>query len=437
MTVKICDNMHRMGKYRKRISDQILAFKLESAGAVLVEGVKWCGKTTTSEQIARSRVYIDEIREQVGDLNVLKINTAMVLDGAHPHLIDEWQLAPFLWDSVRHRVDHADGVGCFILTGSSVPADQSEIFHSGAGRFAWLKMRPMSLWESGESSGTVSLGRLFSEGNLDVAASSGMTLSDVAFAACRGGWPKSIGLSRRAALEQAYNYVDALVERDISRVDGTLRDAVRARRLLRSYARLQGTQATASALRADLVANADGDNIKEDTIYSYLSAFRKLFAVEDAKAWCANLRCKTPIRTTDTRYFVDPSIATAALELGPEDLMSDLATFGFIFETLAMRDLRVYAEPLFGEVCHFKDKQGRECDAVVKIRGGKYALVEIKLGGGTLVEEGARSLNTLESLIDTGKNGRPAFKMVLTAVGDYAYRRGDGVIVCPIGCLRP
>ena len=403
----------------------------------MVEGVKWCGKTTTSEQIARSRVYIDEIREQVGDLNVLKINTAMVLDGAHPHLIDEWQLAPFLWDSVRHRVDHADGVGCFILTGSSVPADQSEIFHSGAGRFAWLKMRPMSLWESGESSGTVSLGRLFSEGNLDVAASSGMTLSDVAFAACRGGWPKSIGLSRRAALEQAYNYVDALVERDISRVDGTLRDAVRARRLLRSYARLQGTQATASALRADLVANADGDNIKEDTIYSYLSAFRKLFAVEDAKAWCANLRCKTPIRTTDTRYFVDPSIATAALELGPEDLMSDLATFGFIFETLAMRDLRVYAEPLFGEVCHFKDKQGRECDAVVKIRGGKYALVEIKLGGGTLVEEGARSLNTLESLIDTGKNGRPAFKMVLTAVGDYAYRRGDGVIVCPIGCLRP
>ena len=426
-----------MASYRKRVLDQILAFKLESAGAVLVEGVKWCGKTTTSEQIAKSKVYIDEIREQVGNLDVLKVNSAMVLDGASPHLIDEWQLAPFLWDSVRHRVDHADGFGCFILTGSSVPSDTSEIFHSGAGRFAWLKMRPMSLWESGESSGSVSLAKMFAGGDFTVSASNGMTLSDVAFAACRGGWPKAIGLSRRAALQLAYNYLDALVERDISRVDGTLRDPVRARRLLRSYARLQGTQATAAVLRADLVANADGDNIKEDTIYSYLTALRKLFAIEDAKAWCANLRCKTPIRTTDTRYFVDPSIATAALELGPDDLMRDLATFGLVFETLAIRDLRVYAEPLFGDVCHFKDKQGHECDAVIKIRGGKYALVEIKLGGGALVEEGACTLNKLESLIDTGKSGRPAFKMVLTAVGDCAYRRPDDVIVCPICCLRP
>ena len=426
-----------MDKYRNRISDQILAFKLESAGAVLVEGVKWCGKTTTSEQIAKSKVYIDEIREQVGNLDVLKVNPAMVLDGESPHLIDEWQLAPFLWDSVRHRVDHSDGLGCFILTGSSVPADQSEISHSGAGRFAWMKMRPMSLWESSESSGSVSLAKLFAGGEFPVAASNGMTLADVAFATCRGGWPQSIGLSRRAALQQAYNYVDALVERDVSRVDGTLRDPVRTRRLLRSYARLQGTQATASVLRADLVANADGDNIKEDTIYSYLSALRKLFAIEDSKAWCANLRCKTPIRTTDTRYFVDPSIAAAALELGPDDLMSDLATFGLLFETLAIRDLRVYAEPLFGDVCHYRDKQGRECDAVIKIRGGKYAFVEIKLGGGSLVEEGAQTLNTLETLIDTSKMGRPAFKMVLTAVGEYAYRRPDGVIVCPISALRP
>ena len=426
-----------MNTYRKRVIDQVLAFKLEGAGAVLVEGVKWCGKTTTSEQIARSKVYIDDLREQFGNLDVLKVNPAIVLDGAAPHLIDEWQLAPFIWDSVRHRVDHANGLGSFILTGSSVPADQSEIFHSGAGRFAWLKMRPMSLWESGESSGSVSLAKLFEGGDFPVAPSNGMTLADVAFAVCRGGWPKSIGLSRRAALQQSYNYVDALVERDISRVDGKLRDPVRARRLLRSYARLQGTQATASVLRADLAANADGDNIREDTIYSYLSALRKLFAVEDAKAWCANLRCKTPIRTTDTRYFVDPSIAAAALEVGPDDLMKDLSTFGLMFETLAMRDLRVYAEPLFGDVCHFRDKQGRECDAVVKIRGGRYALVEVKLGGGALVEEGARTLNTLESLVDTGKSGAPVFKMVLTAVGDFAYRRPDNVVVCPIGCLCP
>lgn len=434
---KICDNIAAMDNYRKRVSDQILAFKLESAGAVLVEGVKWCGKTTTSEQIAKSCVYLDEIRDKVGNLDLLKVNIAMVLDGERPHLIDEWQFAPFLWDSVRHHVDHAKEMGCFILTGSSVPADQSEIFHSGTGRFAWVKMRPMSLWESGESSGSVSLEKLFAGGEFPVAASHGMTLADVAFATCRGGWPQSIGLSRRAALQQAYNYVDALVERDISRVDGTLRDPDRARRLLKSYARLQGTQATASVMRADLVANADGDHIREDTIYSYLSALRKLFAIEDSKAWCANLRCKTPIRTTDTRYFVDPSIAVAALELGPEDLMSDLATFGLLFETLAMRDLRVYAEALFGTVYHFKDKQGRECDAVVKIRGGKYGLVEVKLGGGALVDEGATALNNLEQLIDTGKSGMPAFKMVLTAVGDYAYRRPDGVVVCPIGCLRP
>ena len=424
-------------KYRKRIADEVLAFELESAGAVLIEGVKWCGKTTTSERIAKSAAYIDEIREQVGDIGVLKVNPAMALDGKSPHLIDEWQLAPFLWDSVRHRVDRADGTGGFILTGSSVPADLSEVFHSGAGRFAWMKMRPMSLWESGESSGSVSLEKLFDGGDFPVSASSGISLEDVAFAVCRGGWPKALGLSRRAALQQAFNYVDALVERDISRVDGTLRDPDRARRLLRSYARLQGTQASAAVVRADLVANANGDTIREDTIYSYLTALRKLFAVEDAKAWCPNLRCKTPIRTTDTRYFVDPSIATAALELGPDDLMSDLATFGLLFETLAMRDLRVYAQSFFGDVCHFRDKQERECDAVVKKRGGKYGLVEIKLGGSTLVDEGARSLLSLEALIDTGKTKAPSFKMVLTAVGDFAFRRPDGVIVCPIGCLKP
>ena len=426
-----------MIKYRNRVSDKILSFKLETAGAVLVEGVKWCGKTTTCEQVAKSVVYLDELRERIGNLDVLKVNVALALDGSSPHLVDEWQLAPFLWDSIRHRVDHADGLGCFILTGSSVPADTSEIFHSGAGRFAWMRMRPMSLWESGESSGSVSLEKLFAGGDFQVSRSNGMTLADVAFAVCRGGWPQSIGISRRAALQQAYNYVDALVERDISRVDGTLRDPMRARRLLRSYARLQGSQATASVVLADLAANADGDNIKEDTVYSYLSALRKLFAIEDAKAWCANLRCKTPIRTTDTRYFVDPSIAAAALEVGPDDLMRDLASFGVLFETLAMRDLRVYAEALFGEVYHFRDKQGRECDAVVKIRGGKYGLVEMKLGGSSLIDDGARNLNALEKLIDASKSGQPSFKMVLTAVGDYAYRRPDGVTVCPIGCLRP
>ena len=431
--------MDRMNasKYRIRVSDQVLAFQLECTGAVLIEGVKWCGKTTTAEQIAKSAAYIDEIRDHVGNIGVLKVNPALALDGESPHLIDEWQLAPFLWDSIRHRVDRADSPGAFILTGSSVPADLSEVSHSGTGRFAWMRMRPMSLWESGESSGCVSLEKLFDGGDFRVSDSSGISLEDVAFATCRGGWPKSVGLTRRAALQQAFNYVDALVERDISRVDGTLRDPDRARRLLRSYARLQGTQATASVIRADLAANADGDKLRDDTIYSYLSALRKLFAVEDAKAWCPNLRCKTPVCTTDTRYFVDPSIAAAALGLGPHDLMTDLAAFGLLFETLAMRDLRVYASAFFGEVCHFRDKQERECDAVVRKRDGRYGLVEIKLGGGTLVDEGARNLLSLESVIDTGKSGRPSFKMVLTAVGKFAYCREDGVLVVPISALKP
>lgn len=425
-----------MGTYKKRIADEILAFKLECSGAVLIEGVKWCGKTTTAEQCARSTAYIDALRERFGQIGILKANLALALDGDKPHLVDEWQLAPFLWDAIRHRVDRADGLGHFILTGSAVPADLSEIFHSGTGRFSRMKMRPMSLWESGESSGAVSLRALFDGVDVSGAKSSGMSIQDVAFATCRGGWPKAVGMSRRAALQQAVDYVESLVERDISRVDGALRDAERARRLLRSYARLQGTQATAAVIRADLVANADGDRIKEETIYSYLSALRKLFAIEDANAWCPNLRCKTPIRTTDTRYFVDPSIAAAALEAGPDDLLSDLPSFGLLFETLVVRDLRIYAAASDGGVFHYRDKQERECDAVVKLRGGKYGLVEVKLGGSVLVEEGARTLNHLAELIDTGKCGSPAFKMVVTATGEFAYRRPDGVLVCPVSCLK-
>ena len=426
-----------MKDYKIRVYDAILADKLSAHGAVLIRGAKWCGKTTTARQIAKSVVYIDEPKSRDSNILMAKVDPYVLLNGEVPRLLDEWQIAPTLWDAVRFEVDQRGSVGQFILTGSSVPPEMKEVHHSGAGRIARMTMRTMSLWESGESSGSVSLAKLFEGCDFPASASSGMTLADVAFATCRGGWPQSIGMSRRAALEQAFNYVDALVERDISRVDGTLRDPVRTRRLLRSYARIQGTQATASVLRADLSANSDGDNIKEDTIYSYLSALRKLFAVEDARAWCPNLRCRTPIRTTDTRYFVDPSIATAALELGPEDLMSDLATFGLLFETLAVRDLRVYLGPLFGEVCHFRDKQGRECDAVLKIRGGKYALVEVKLGGGALINDGAHTLITLQNLLDTDRIGHPAFLMVLTATGNFAYRREDGVVVCPIGCLKP
>jgi predicted AAA+ superfamily ATPase len=359
-----------------------------------------------------------------------------ILDGTHPRLIDEWQLAPMLWDSIRYNVDHADGPGCYILTGSSVPADDSEMRHSGAGRFSWLKMRPMTLWESGESSGEASLAALFAGQDVTGAKAAISGLDEIAFSLCRGGWPYACELKGRVALRRAFAYLDATVKRDISRVDGVERNEDRARRLMRSYARLQATQAAISMIKADLEAN-ESLPISVDTVSSYINALKRLFVIEDMPAWCPNLRCKTPIRTGDTRYFVDPSIATASMGLGPDDLMNDLKTFGLIFETMAVRDLRVYMDALFGSVSHYLDASGLECDAVVHMRNGRYGLVEIKLGGKELIEKGAVTLNKLSSRIDTAKMNHPAFMMVLTAVGDFAYRREDGITVCPIGCLKP
>jgi predicted AAA+ superfamily ATPase len=341
-----------------------------------------------------------------------------------------------LWDSIRYNVDHADGPGCYILTGSSVPADDSEMRHSGAGRFSWLKMRPMTLWESNESSGEASLSALFAGEDVTGAKSASPDLEEVAFFLCRGGWPYACGLKERAALRRAFDYLDATVKRDLSRVDGVERNEDRARRLMRSYARLQATQAAATVIKADLEAN-ESLPISVDTVSSYINALKRLFVIEDMPAWCPNLRCKTPIRTGDTRYFVDPSIATASLGLGPHDLMNDLKTFGLVFETMAIRDLRVYMDALSGSVSHYLDAGGLECDAVLHMRNGKYALVEIKLGGKELLEKGAATLKKLASRIDTVKMHSPAFMMILTATGDYAYRREDGVVVCPIGALKP
>lgn len=344
-----------------------------------------------------------------------------------------------LWDAIRFDVDHADELGKYILTGSAVPPDTSEMEHSGTGRFAWLRMRPMTLWESGESTGSVSLADVFERGRTDVADSKDFNLDEIAFVMCRGGWPQAVALTgKRAALEQAFNYVDAVAESDISRVDGVKRDARLTRRILRSYARLQGTQATAAVIKADMESVEVG-GLNDDTLYAYLGALKKIFVIEDSEAWCPNLRTKTAIRASDTRYFVDPSIAAAAMGVGPRDLVNDLPTFGLVFETMAVRDLRVYAQALHGEVRHYLDRSGLECDAVIHLRNGRYGLVEIKTGGKDLIGKGAKSLNDLQARIGAAKKlPEPSFRMILTAVGDSAYtRKEDGIVVCPLSCLRP
>ena len=420
--------------YKSRIADKLLLEQLEAAGAVLIQGPKWCGKTTTTAQAAKSVLYMDWPREIEKNLFLAEENPEALLDGETPRLIDEWQLAPQLWDAARFMVDQRRKTGQFIFTGSAVPADKSKIHHTGTGRFAWLTMRPMSLWESGESNGKVSLLRLFA-GQHDVAIAPDHSLSDLSFMVCRGGWPSSLNMKRAAALRQAQNYVNAVCESDISRVDNTVRDATFARRLLRSYARHQGAQVPISTIYADLASSKEGA-MSEETISSYITALKKIFVVEDMPAWSPNLRSKTAIRTSDTRYFVDSSVATAALGMGPKDLENDLNTFGLMFETMAVRDLRVYAEALDGDVFHYRDKNGLECDAVIHLHNGSYGLVEIKLGGSKLEEEGAKTLKELAGKIDTVRMKEPSFLMVLTGLGSYAYQRKDGVMVVPIGCLK-
>lgn len=423
-----------MENYRKRIADNILKRKLEGKGAVLIEGPKWCGKTTTAEQIAASILYMDDPEKIEQNLTMSEINPKRLLQGDTPRLIDEWQLAPKLWDSMRFEVDHRGELGQFILTGSSVPANTQEISHSGTGRFTWLTMRPMSLYESGDSTGTVSLKSLFDEKS-KIEGESMLNIERLAFLVCRGGWPQSVNMRDEIALDQAYDYFDAVVHSDINRADNIQKNAERVKRLMRSYARSQGTQVSNTVLAQDVTNNSEL-SISDETVASYINALRKIFVVEDMPAWNPNLRSKTAIRSSDTRYFIDPSIAVAALSIGPNDLINDLNTFGFLFETLCVRDLRIFADALNGKVYHYRDKDGQECDAVIHLRNGKYGLIEIKLGGNKLIEEGAKSLKTMADKIDTDKMNPPSFLMVLTGTGDFAYQRHDGVFVVPIGSLK-
>lgn len=437
-----------MNGYKNRVADRLLAEKLEAFGAVLIEGPKYCGKTTLASQQAGSILSMADTDTLGQNLALARTNISRLLAGETPRLIDEWQIAPQFWDAVRNEVDKRNEDGQFMLTGSAVPPkpkkdengniiEEENIHHTGTGRISRLRLRTMSLWESEDSTGDVSLEELFiNPGTVDGVSNIG--LDRLAYLTCRGGWPKAVlKKSEKAALAQAFDYYDSVVSNDIKRVDDIDRDEELTKRIMRSYARNQGTQATVGTILADIKSNGD-ERMSDSTVYSYIKALKEIFVIEDSIAWNPNLRSKTAIRTSDTRYFIDPSIATAALGMGPKDLINDMETFGFIFETLAIRDLRVYADALDGKVYHYRDKNNLECDAVIHLRNGSYGLVEVKIGGAELIKEGAVSLKTLSSKIDSTRMKTPSFMMVLTGIGKFAYKRPeDGVLVVPIGCLKP
>lgn len=428
--------MAKKGSYKRRIADILLEHRLQGKGALLIEGPKWCGKTTTAKQFAESLLDLGDSVILADAQTALQVNPNVLLAGMTPRLIDEWQVMPELWDMVRSEVDKRQAFGQFILTGSSVPPEQEKLHHSGTGRIGRISMRPMSLWESGESNGTVSLSDLF-EGISIEPKNNLLNLEQIAYLICRGGWPLSTMMKGEVALDEARDYYEAIYKVDIHRVDKVHRSSERTRLLLRSYARNQGCAVSFNRLSEDIKEN-DNQSITYETVSDYVDALKKLFVIEDMPAWNPNLRSKVSIQTSDTRYFIDPSIATSALSIGPKDLMNDLKTLGLFFETMAVRDLRVYADALSGNVFHFRNAAGLECDAVLHRRNGTYALIEIKLGGPDLIEKGASTLCDLAKKIDSGKMPMPSFMMVLTAVGDYSYRRPkDGVWVVPIGCLKP
>ena len=424
-----------MKDYRPRIADKMLSRRLRGVGAVLIQGPKWCGKTTTAEQQAASVVYMDDPEYMEQNIELANLSPRKILTGATPRLIDEWQLAPQLWDAARFEVDHRDDAGQFIFTGSAVQADTDRIHHSGTGRFAWLTMRTMSLFESGESSGEVSLKDMFLNLDFEIFGTNALDIDSVAWLICRGGWPRATTIDKEVALDMAYRYYEAVVNNDISRVDNVRRDAERTKRILRSLARNQCAQVSVNTICADIEGN-DSVSANRITVSSYIEALKKMFVLENSPAWNPNLRSRTAIRSSDTLYFSDPSIGVAALGVGPNDLINDLNTMGLFFESMCVRDLRVYADALDGTVYHYRDSNGLECDAVLHLRDGSYGLIEIKLGGEKNIEDAAENLKLLSSKIDTSKTKAPSFLMVLTGTSKYAIRRKDGIYVVPVGCLK-
>jgi predicted AAA+ superfamily ATPase len=416
--------------YLPRVCDRELQDALACSGAVLIEGAKWCGKTRTASMAAKSILYLQDPDRSAEYRGMADLKPSLLLKGETPRLIDEWQSAPVLWDAVRFEVDRRGEAGQFILTGSAVPSD-NVVSHTGTGRFSRMLMRPMSLFESGESDGSVSLRLLFG-GADDIEALSALSIEQIAVAVCRGGWPASVGKDERSAARMARDYVESVIQQDVSRVDGVEKNPERVRLLLRSYSRNLSTCASLSTLVADVEASET--TLSDKTFSAYLNALRRIFVVEDIPAWSPSLRSRTAIRSSPKRQFVDPSIATAVLRIQAGALLHDLETFGFLFESLCTRDVRVYAQAIDADVFHYRDKNGLEADIIIRLRDGRWAAIEVKLGE-SQVEEAARHLLNLKALIDEEKMGKAAFLMVLTG-GRFAYRRDDGVFVIPIGCLR-
>ncbi len=419
-------------KYLGRIADKILAARLESSGAVLIEGPKWCGKTRTATEISKSQLYMQDPDKFDAYMRAVDIKPSTLLDGETPRLIDEWQMAPILWDAVRFTVDKRGEKGQFILTGSAVPSDDA-VAHTGTGRISRMVMRPMSLFESGESNGKVSLGSLF-DGAEDIEGISHITIDDIAYAIVRGGWPASVCDESKAALRHAIDYVEAVINADVSRVDDIEKNPARVRALMRSLSRNISTLATTKTIHDDIAMGDTDGGISEKTIGRYLNALNRIFVTENVPAWNPVLRSKTAIRTSAKRQFVDPSIATAVMRLTPERLFGDLNYFGFLFESLCVRDLRVYADSIDGEIYHYRDSSGLEADAVIALNDGRWAAVEIKLGTRE-IDDAAKHLLELKEKINTDRMQEPSFLMVITG-SDFAYRRKDGVFVVPIGCLK-
>lgn len=408
--------------------------KVLGKGAVLIEGPKWCGKTTTAKQLAKSVLDLGDSAVLMQSSQMIELSPKALLEGDTPRLIDEWQALPPIWDCIRSEVDRRGKPSQFILTGSSVLPEADETIHSGTGRFAHVKMFPMSLYESGESSGTISLRDLFDGKTFEVHENR-LDVEELAYLICRGGWPWATNIPKEVALDQAFDYYDSVTNYDIQRVDKVKRSAERAKLLLRSYARNISQQVSIATIRKDMLAN-DASTLDENTVMDYVKALKRLYVIEDLAAWNPNIRSKAAIRTSDTRHFIDPSIGTAALGLGPKDLVNDLQSFGLFFEDLVARDLRVYAEALDGSLYHYRDSSGLECDTVLHRRNGSYAMLEVKLGGTERIEEGAANLKALAEKIDTDRMAAPSFMAVITGAGGFAYRREDGVFVIPIGCLK-
>lgn len=413
--------------------DQVLEYRLSSKGAVLITGPKWCGKTTTAKRHAGSFLNMQDPISKQQYLALAKINPLELLKGGTPRLIDEWQISPNIWDAVRQEVDRRGEFGQFILTGSSVPAKMDASSHSGIGRIVAVKMRPMSLFESSESNGEISLSDLFNNPKYGKTSESNLSIEDLAFLVCRGGWPLAALSKGNIALQQAIDYHEAIISQDIRMVDDVKRSPIKAASLLKSYARHISTRTATTSLLSDVNQGEQATIFSIETLNDYLEAFKKLFVIEELESWNPNFRSKATARVSPTRHFVDPSIATSALNMSPQDLINDIKTFGLLFESLCIRDLRVYSDVLKGKVYHYRDNTNLEIDAIIHLDNGEWGAIEVKLGDYE-IPKAVNNLQKLKDKINTEKMNEPSFLMVLTGT-KYAYKDESGVWIVPIGCL--